>query len=91
MIVVLEEWSPEHLTARETYWATATGALVAGYNCAPIQAGVDVTPEFRDQRREAANKYHARVTDEDRTQAAKKAWDTIRRRGSPEEPGGPEL
>jgi group I intron endonuclease len=77
---IVELCEREVLTARETYWASAMGALADGYNSAPIQSGVNVTDDFREVARNAALKYHARVTNEDRRQAALKAAATRRKR-----------
>jgi hypothetical protein len=61
-----------------------------GFNCAPIQSGVDVTNQFREVARTAAHKYHARATDDDRRQAALKAAATKRKRKALAEAAHPE-
>lgn len=79
---IIELCARGDLTSREQYHAAALGALVCGYNCTPIQSGVEVTEEFRAIARGAAHKFHAHVSDEDRSVIAQKAAATRRERGA---------
>ncbi len=67
---VIELCRREHLTAQEIHHATLNAALTNGYNCAPIQAGVEVTDNFREMARGAARRFHASITAERRSEIA---------------------
>ncbi|MEP6875413.1 MAG: GIY-YIG nuclease family protein [Burkholderiales bacterium] len=79
---VIEECAIQNLTELETLHAKQFNAFGNGYNCAPIQSGVQVTEEFRLIAREAAKKFHARTTDAQRSEIAKRAADTRRDRAA---------
>ena len=77
---ILELCARTDLTTREQHHVAALGALSTGYNCAPIQSGVEVTEKFRAIARGAAEKFHARVSDDERSIIAQKAVATRRER-----------
>lgn len=77
---VLEICDRTRLTERERHHVGVHGALACGYNCAPIQSGVEVTDGFRKIASDAANKFHARTSDEERSAIARKAAATRRER-----------
>ena len=77
---VLEFCDRTRLTERECHHVEVHGALAGGYNCAPIQSGVEVTDGFRKIASDAANKFHARTSDKERSAIARKAAATRRER-----------
>lgn len=79
---VLERCPRSQLTEREQHHVEQHGALTGGYNCAPIRSGVQVTEAFRAIAQQAANKFHARVTDQERSEIALRAAATRRERAA---------
>ncbi len=67
---VVETCPRTRLTEREQHHVEVFKGLTDGYNCAPIQSGVQVSELFVAIARAAAKKFHARVTDEERSQIA---------------------
>lgn len=79
---VLERCPRSQLTEREQHHVEQLGTLTDGYNCAPIRTGVQVTEAFRAIAQQAANKFHARITDQERSEIALRAAATRRERAA---------
>jgi group I intron endonuclease len=77
---VIEECHRSKLTERETFYVQKMRALVAGYNCAPVTAGIEPSAKFSQIARRVARAFHDRITDEERSAIARRAAATLKAR-----------
>jgi group I intron endonuclease len=73
---VVEECPRSMLTERETYHVMKHHALRHGYNCAPIRAGIELSPAFSAIAAKVARDYHDGITDQRRSEIALRAAQT---------------